>query len=204
MAGVAAGALFSLVATQVFLGAYIVASRSRSVLLSMLAAVAAWCLVALPLSALPHPPVAGAALFAATTVAVWLVGRRFLPPPRAPAPTTRWLLLIARGVAAGLLVGVVTLAAHALGPALAGTLLAFPVGFSVVLVSLHLDHGAGTAARTAHAGLIGATSLAAFSLALALTLPILPPWVSFVASLLVSLLTTAILGIAARGRGRLR
>ena len=202
VAVVAGGALFSLMAVQVFLGAYILASRGGSAVAALIAATAAWCVVALPLSALPHPPLAGAALFMAATVGLWLSGRRFLPPPQAPAAATRWLLLIARGVAAGVLVGVVTLAARMLGPALAGTLLAFPVGFSVVLLSLHLDHGAGIAAQTAHAGLAGVTSLAAFVLALALLLPAMAPWAAFAASLLASLATTAFLGFAARGRLR--
>ena len=204
VAVVAGGALYSLVATQVFLGAYIVASRGRHALVALLLAFAAWCVAALPLSALPHPPLAGAVLFAAATAAMWALGRRFLPPPQRPSSSTRWLALIARGVAAGILVGLVTVAARLIGPSLAGILLAYPVGFSVILLSLNLDHGPAIAAQTAHAGLIGVTSLAAFVLALALALPVMPPWVAFSLSLLASVLTTAVLGLAFRRRGRLR
>ena len=196
----AAGALYSMVATQVFLGAYIVASRTRFASFAILAAIAAWCLAALPLSLLPHPPMAGAALFALTTIILLLFTRHFLAPPQAPTPATRWALLVARGVAAGLLVGIVTLAARLLGPSLAGVLLAFPIGFSVVLLSLNLDHGAGIAARTAYSGLLGVSSLAAFLLILALTLETMSRSASFALSLLASLLTTAVLGITTRLR----
>lgn len=204
VASVAASALFSLVATQFFLGAYIVASRSGSAILPTLAGIAAWCVVALPLSRTPHWLLPGAALFLASTVVLWLVGRRFLPQQKAVGAATRWLHLIARGIAAGLLVGLVTLTSSALGPSLAGTFVAFPVGFCVVLLSLNLDYGSAVAAQTAHAGLLGASSLATFVLALAFLLPALSPWAAFAASLVLSLLTTAALGLRSRKTRPLR
>lgn len=196
----ATGALFSLAGTQVFLGAYVAAVSKLNPAAATLAAAAGWCAAVVPLAILPQSPWAGAALFVAVTIAVRLSCGRLLPQDARPAAATRWSLLIARGAAAGLLVGAVTLAASRLGASLAGTLLAFPVGFCVILLSLNLDHGAAMAARTAYAGLIGVGSLAAFCLTLALTLGWLPPWTAYLFSLAASLAATALAGLATRTR----
>ena len=198
VASAAAGALFSLVGTQIFLGAYVAAATRLGAAGATLAAIAGWCATAIPLAFLPHPAWAGAALFAVVTVGLRLGCARLLPGHRPATGATRWSLLIARAVAAGLLVGLVTLAATRLGPALAGTLIAFPIGFCVILLSLNLDHGPAMAARTAHAGLLGVVSLAAFSLVLSLALALLPPWLAFLAALAASLAATAIAGFATR------
>lgn len=198
VAAAAGGALFSLVGTQVYLGAYVAAAPRLGAAGAALAAIAGWCATAIPLAFVPHPAWAGAALFAAVSVGLRMGCARLLPARTRAAGPTRWSLLIARAVAAGLLVGLVTLAAARLGPALAGTLIAFPIGFSVVLLSLNIDHGPAMAARTAHAGLLGVVSLAVFSLALALALAILSPWIAFLAALAASLAATALAGLVAR------
>lgn len=203
-ASVATGTLYSIIASQVFLLTFILASRSGSALIATLAAIVGWIVAAVPLAAIPHHPVAGGVLFMISTTTLWLIGSRFLPPEQAVTSGTRWILLIARGVAGGLLVGTVTLAANALGPSLAGTLLGFPVGFCVVLLSLSLDHGSAVAARTAHAGILGALSLAGFLVVMALSLPHLPAWGAFVASLATSFLVTALLGLINHRPRRLR
>jgi hypothetical protein len=199
VAEVAAGALFSLAATQGFLGAYVVgAAFTRSASLATLSAATCWAVLALPLAFMPHPPLAGAGLFVMATIIARLVGRRFVRPlPSAPSPA-RWSLLILRGVAAGLLVGMVTLAAAKLGPALAGMLVAFPIGFCVILLSLSMDHGPALAARTAYTGLIGVASLAAFCLVLATALKALSPSLAFVAALGASFALTAVMTLASR------
>lgn len=196
----ATGALFSLAGTQVFLGAYVAAASKLGPAATTLAAAAGWAAAVVPLALLPQSPWAGAALFAVVTVALRLVCGRLLPPQAGPAAATRWSLLFLRGIAAGLLVGAVTLAASRLSASVAGTLLAFPVGFAVILLSLNLDHGAAIAARTAHAGLVGVTSLAAFCLTLALALEWLPPWTAYLCALAASVAATALAGLATGGR----
>jgi hypothetical protein len=191
---VAVGTLYSLIASQVFLVTFLLACRWGSGVLATLAAIAGWIVAAIPLAAVPHHVLAGVGLFAISTTSLWLLGGRFLPAEAPSSSGTRWLLLIARGVAGGLLVGSVTLTANALGPSLSGTLMGFPIGFCVVLLSLSLDHGTAVAARTAHAGILGTLSLAGFLVVMALTLPVLPAWGAFTASLATSLLVTAALG----------
>lgn len=203
VAAMAAGALFSLAATQGFLGAYVIsAAFTRSALLATIAAAICWGVLALPLALMPHPPLVGAGLFVIATILARLVGRRFVRPlPSTPSPT-RWSLLVLRGAAAGLLVGVVTLAALELGPALAGMLMAFPIGFCVILLSLSMDHGPAVAARTAYTGLIGVASLAAFCLVLATSVEALAPWLAFIAALGASFALTALMTLAARRMSR--
>ncbi|WP_265519184.1 hypothetical protein [Nitratireductor luteus] len=197
----AAGALFSLSATQVFLAAYVATSR-KGALVAILCSVLAWAVVAIPLSLLSHDPLLGGLLFLLMTYAMHFLGRRLLSPAATKMAGINWNLLFARGVAAGLLVGVVTLLAGTLGSSFAGLLMAFPVGFSVVALSLHLDHGAVAAAQTMQAGIGGVPSLAVFTLALSLALHMMPPDAAFLAALLLSCLATALFTVLARRKQR--
>ncbi|WP_274427036.1 hypothetical protein [Chelativorans sp. YIM 93263] len=197
----ATGSLFSLSATQVFLAAY-GASARKGPLAAILFSLLAWSVVALPLSRIPHFPVVGALLFTAVTFGLHSFGRRFLDPAQPKTAGTRWSLLILRGVAAGLLVGIVTLFAPILGSSVSGLLLAFPIGFSVVALSLHLDHGGAVAGRTTHAGLVGVSSLAVFTFVLAITLRELSPAAAFAVALCASLVATALMTGMARHRQR--
>ena len=200
VAASASGAIYSLAATQIFLGAFVVASTRLGAAGATAAAIAAWCVLAIPLAFVPHDPLAGTALFALTTLLARLVGRRFVDPDRRASSPARWSLLILRGIAAGMLVGCVTFAASRLGASLAGTLLAFPIGFCVILLSLRLDHGAEIAGQTAHAGLVGVVSLAGFCLALAVASQTIGQWQAFGAALLASLAITIALTVIARRR----
>lgn len=194
----AAGALFSLSGTQVFLGVYVAAALRLRPLTATLAAAVGWVVAVIPLACLPQSPLAGAALFVAVTIFLRIVTRRLLPPVPQDPTATRWSLLLMRAIAAGLLVGAVTLAASQLGAPVAGALMAFPIGFCVILLSLNLDHGRAIAARTAHAGLLGVTSLAVFTLSLAILLQFLSPWSAYLGSLAASLATTMLLSLVAR------
>ena len=189
----AAGTLFSMIATQGFLFAYLWSARTVGPLGATILAIAAWCVFAVPLSLVPHHLVLGALIFVAATVFARLVGKNLVLPLAPVATPTRWPALVARGVAAGILVGVVTLLSPALGPALAGALLGFPIGFCVILLSLNLDHGSTMAGRTAFAGLLGVASLATFSGMLSATLLVLPPWPAYLSALAASLVLTAVM-----------
>lgn len=200
VAASASGAIYSLAATQMFLGGYVVASTRFGAFGATACAIAGWCVLAIPLAFVPHDPLVGTALFALTTLLARLIGRRFVDPDkRAPSPT-RWSLLILRGIAAGVLVGCVTFGASRLGASLAGTLLAFPIGFCVILLSLRLDHGAEIAGKTAYAGLVGVVSLAGFCLALAMASLPIGSWPAFGIALLASLAITATLTVVAQSQ----
>jgi hypothetical protein len=179
---------------------FVVASTRLGAFGATACAIAAWCVLAIPLAFAPHDPLVGTGLFALTTFLARSIGGRFIDPNKPASSSTRWSLLVLRAVAAGILVGCVTFAATRLGASLAGTLLAFPIGFCVILLSLRLDHGAAIAGQTAHAGLVGVVSLAGFCLALALAGGVLSPWGAFGAALAASLAITIVLMVLAQRR----
>lgn len=197
VAEAAAGALFSLSATQAFLLAFVALARRAGPFLSVAGAILAWAVLAVPLGLVPHHPLVGGALFLAVTLAARRIGRRWVGGQDAKAAGTNWGLLILRGLLAGLLVGGVTLSAPVLGPEFSGALMAFPIGFTVIAISLHLDHGGRFAGQTAYAGLTGLISLASFCLCLALLLPHLSAGPAFLLALAASFLATVIMTLRA-------
>ena len=198
----AGGALFSLSATQVFLLVFVALSRGAGRFASVAGAALAWGLLAWPLSLIPHDPLLGAALFAVVTLAARRLGRPLVSRNMARAEGTNWTFLILRGLLAGVLVGVVTLGTSMLGAGVSGALIAFPIGFTVIAISLHLDHGGLFAGQTAYAGLAGMGSLAVFCLCLAVLLLHLPVALAFGLALAASVLATVIMMLLARGPAR--
>lgn len=201
VADAAAGALFSLSATQAFLLAFVILSGTAGPFLSVAGGASAWLVLALPLGLVQHPPLVGAVMFGAITLAARRIGRRWVSGRDARAAGTNWGLLILRGLLAGLLVGCVTLGASVLGAGFSGALMAFPIGFTVIAISLHLDHGGCFAGQTAYAGLTGLSSLATFCLCLTLFLRHLPAGLAFALALAASVLATLGMTLMA-GRSR--
>jgi len=189
----AAYALLSLCATQCFLLAYIVAASRRGPAVSLLAALSAWACGALVFREAPAWPLAGGALFALATWLAWRIGGPFVPAaPRAKGKAGVVLLLV-RGGLAGLLVAAVTTAASWLGPADAGLLMAFPIGFTVMALTIHQQMGGPVVAATLHSALLGTLALGSFCLCLALTLRTWPPLAALGAGLAVSMGVTLLL-----------
>lgn len=196
----ASGALYSLAATQIFLGVFVVASTRFGSVPTLGCAILGWITAASSFAFLPRDPLAGALLFALATICARTVARRFVQTRRLSPSPTRWSLLVLRGLAAGVLVGCVTFAASRLGATLSGTLLAFPIGFFVILLSLQFDQGREMAGQTAYSGLVGVIGLAGFSLVLAVASELMGPWPAFGAALSASLSVTAVLTLMAQGR----
>jgi hypothetical protein len=202
VAAAAAGALYSLAATQAFLLVFVALAQRSGPFASVAGAALAWLSLAIPLSLFPHPPLLGALLFAAMTITARRIGLFWVSGADATAATTKWGLMALRGILAGILVGAVTLGASVLGTGFSGALMAFPIGFTVIAVSLHLDHGGAFAAQTAYAGLTGMTSLAIFCLCLALLLRDLPGGMAFALALAASVLATVVMTMMARRRAQ--
>lgn len=195
----AAHAILSLTATQLFLLVYVATARRVAPIVSLLLAICAWSAAAMAFRAIPAEPLAGIALFALVTLLAWQAGRVFVrsTPARRGAENRRLLLL--RGLLAGLLVAVVTTLSDRLGPTGAGLLMAFPVGYTVLSVTLHEQMGADVAAATLHSAILGTISLAGFCGTLALLAPVLAGWGAYLAALAASLVITLAL---ARQSGR--
>ena len=127
-------------------------------------ALAAW-LAAVAATGLAHGLAGNAAAFA-LAYGLGLVALRQAPAPE-PRPAA-WSPRAdaARAVAAGALVGGVTLAAGWLGPTVSGMLIALPVGMLFVAAGVLRLTGPGTAQRVMAAGVRGTASLALFLLTL--------------------------------------
>jgi hypothetical protein len=164
----ATGALASLTGTQAFVLAYALAAARVAPQRALAAAMLGWAAVAVVLALVPNPGVwAAAALFLAATVLARTALHR-LAPAAGTGRAAGWRVVALRAGLAGLLVGGVTLAAGALGPRLAGLLLAYPVGMTVIAVSLHQRAGAAVTVATLRGAVTGMASLAAFCLTAAL------------------------------------
>jgi hypothetical protein len=193
--------LLAMCATQVFLLIYIAVCGRSGSLVSLAAGVSGWVGAVAMFRLLPPHPALAAGLFAVVTLIARLAARRFVKPVPPVGRADRFGVLLLRGVLAGLLVAVVTMAAVWLGPDGSGLLLGFPVGYSIIATTVHDRYGAAMAAATLHSGLLGTVSLAGFCAALAFTVTVLPaPW-PFLLGLAVSLLFTTTLVLMSRKRG---
>ena len=163
----ATASLLSLCATETFLLGYAAAAGRCRPALALGLATLGWFSVAMLLSQVPPSPPLALALFLVAAVLARRLGRRFLrESARRRVPGGPGLLL-ARGLAAGILVAAATLTASRLGADWSGFIVTYPIGLSVVAVTLHQRAGAGTVVATLHAAMLGVASLAAFSLTLA-------------------------------------
>lgn len=194
----AAYSLLSLCAAQVLLLAYIAAADRAGPLPALLTALGAWAAAAVLLQLFPPQPLAGLALFAVVTLAARKLGAAFVRPAQTSARADRFGLLLLRGLLAGLLVAFVTAGASKLGATGSGLLLGFPIGYTVLSITIHEQFGAETAAATLHSALLGTISLAGFCATLALAMPVLSPASAFLLALAVSVAITV--GLVLRSR----
>lgn len=187
----AAYSVLSLCATQVFVLAYIATASRLSPLLSVLAATVSWFICVFLFRTLPPNPWVGIALFIVVT---WLTRRaasHFLREAVKAKRGESLALLLLRGGLAGVLVATVTAAANYLGTQWSGLLMAYPIGYTVISVTIHRQFGRDIAIGTLNSTLLGTGSLAAFCAGLALSLRVLPPYSAFVLSLAASFAVTA-------------
>lgn len=167
VAQAASNALLSLCATQLFLLSYIVMAGRNPPWVCLTCAMGAWLLAALFLQLLPAQPIPGVFIFIVATGMCWLTGRRFVMPEASARGRAGLGLLAVRGILAGTLVAVVTSASHLLGSTVAGLLLAFPIGYTVVAVTVHQRIGVVSVVAMLHSALLGTASLAGFCAVLA-------------------------------------
>ncbi|MCS4504274.1 hypothetical protein NYO91_09315 [Arhodomonas aquaeolei] len=172
LADAAVATLHALTATLVFLVAYVLAAARLGPVASLATAVAAWVAAAAAFATIPGGWVVGLAAYAALFALASAIRRRLdLPRPRVRAPTRRLDLLV-RGLAGGVLVGVVTTVAAEAGPQVAGTLTGFPVGFTMISLTLHQRFGPAVARATLATAQGGMLSLVAFASVEAATAPV--------------------------------
>ncbi|QEI08901.1 hypothetical protein FXN63_25870 [Pigmentiphaga aceris] len=184
-------ALFSLCATQCFVLAYIAMANRLSPWTCLMSVVGVWVLATFAFQLAPGQVHVGIILFIVTTALCWHLGRRFLSSTNSAKGKTGWGLLAARGLLAGALVAVVTSASQTLGATGAGLLMAFPIGYSVVAVTIHQRFGSASLIATLHSALLGTSSLAGFCAVVALAVPHWPINVALGSALITSVLITS-------------
>lgn len=195
VAQAASYALLSLCATQCFLLAYVLSGHRTSPALALTGAILAWAITAAILHAMPATLWLGGPLFALTTAACLWTGRHTVQPVERAGGKPGLGLLLLRGVLAGILVAGVTTTSHHLGATLSGLLLSFPIGYSVISVTLHQHMGPDTATATLYSALLGTASLAVFCAVLALAIPRHAPYAALGLALASSALVTSALAL---------
>lgn len=200
--GEAAGfVLVSLTATAAFLLAYGRAARQAGPAAALLLAIGAWAGTAILLAGIGMGPVVAAGLFALASLLAARLLRRAGPGPAAPPGKAGRFALFLRAGLAGALVGAVSLASRALGPELAGILLAYPIGMTVIAVTIHQRQGSRIVIATLAATALGSLSIGAFALAVALLAPVAGGAVALAAALGAALLVSLLLlALGARRR----
>ena len=189
----AASSLISLCATEAFLLVYCAAAARWSAGISIACASATWFAAAFVLSPVPSRPGLGLLLFVAAAVFARRTARRFLRAGQPRAAKGGAFLLLVRGLAAGILVAAATLTADRLGPGWSGFVVTYPIGFTVVSITIHQRSGADTAIATLHGAMLGVISLAAFSFTLAATAGPLGSGLAFLGALAAGVAATGLL-----------
>jgi hypothetical protein len=192
-ANAAASSLISLCATQAFLLVFCGTAARLSPSITIFVATGAWFGMAMAMSNMPPNPFLGLALFALAVFLARRYSRRFVTSVSRPPKPGGIPLLIVRGVAAGLLVAIATALANSVGPGWSGFIVTYPIGFTVISLTLHQRVGPSTAIATMYAAMLGVSSLAAFSFTLSWTIERFGPTFAFAAALVACLVVTSLL-----------
>ena len=192
-ADAAASSLISLCSTQAFLLVFCATAARTSPGTTILMASGAWFVMAMALSSIPTNPFLGILLFTVAVLVARQLGRPFVTPISPPERPGGLPLLVLRGVAAGGLVALATGLAKILGPGWSGFILTYPIGFTVISITLHQRLGSAIAVATMYAATQGVASLAAFSFTLSTTIMRLGPELAFTGALATCVLVTSFL-----------
>lgn len=200
VSAMAASSLATLSGTQAFILVFVVLAR-RGALLSLAAASGAWFATAFLLLLTEPTPVVALSAFVATTLAARCVADRFRPSESCFDPDLGLAPLLARGAAAGCVVIAAAALGQRFGPVASGLLLAFPVGFAAIAITLCSRNGASAIAAVGHAALLGMGGLAIFAFTMTQTLGVVSSSASFALALGASLSFSAILALVTAGNG---
>lgn len=185
--------LLALSATQIFLGTYIATARQDFPIASLSVAALLWVMAIAMLSQFTFTTVSAAALFVGVTLVTYRIGLGFkLPKTPVKRKEGVWVL-VSRACVAGFLVAVVTLLAPKLGAELSGILLAFPIGYAFISITVHRQYGKANVIDVLHSALLGTIGLASFCAAFALYLQSLSEIDAFLIGLTASLAVTSLL-----------
>lgn len=184
VAQAALGSLATIGAVLMFLATAVALLARVAMPLTLLGALIAWLATGLVIRLLPYALPVSLGVVAVTGLIAWFMGRNV--PMTAPAARSRSprYEIVLRGLAAGLLVALVSGLAHLLGPKVAGIFASFPV--ALLTVSWFLPRRLEKAGIRAawRASQIGMVSHLPFFISLSLLAPVLGEWQAFALGIL--------------------
>jgi hypothetical protein len=166
--------------------AYAFLAQRRGRVVSILAALALWLVLALIVHAFSWTAVT-ACIFNIVTLPVCLLLARPLREATIPRLPTRWTDIVARGVSVALLVAIVVLISSHVGPGATGILALFPIVMTSIMFILHGRVGGKAAAAVMASSVTGLIGLALAFLTLHLTVVPLGAAIALVLALAVSM-----------------
>ena len=200
IAAIATYTLLALSATQIFLFTYILLARRLKPLASLGLSIGAWLISAFLCKQLPENVWLGCGLFLTITIFFIWKGRPLLKEDTSFKNQINWGMLVFRGTLAGILVASVTTFSEFLGASNSGVILAFPIGYAVIAITIHQKIGISHVINTLHAALFGSSSLAAFCLIFVLFLNNVNSMAALSIATIASVLTTVVLILVSRAK----
>ncbi|MDF1584828.1 hypothetical protein [Marinimicrococcus flavescens] len=198
IAEAAIAVLYTLAASLAFTAAYLLAAARLGAVASLAVAALAWLAAGLALTQAPRALPPALLAYGLALAGALLLGRKLRLSAAVAASRPGKAALALRGLAAGLLVALATTLGAQWGPAASGLLIGYPIGLSIVSLTLHQLHGAPVARATVAAAQPGMMSLAAFALAMAGTVEALGPATAWPLALLASLAASSLMLVLAR------
>jgi len=189
--------LLALSATQAFLLTYITTARYEFQITSLVTSVAVWVLFLAGLKQLPITILFASLLFACMTCGTYLIGCRFVISKSQVRKKDGVWILVFRACVGGLIVAIVTITAPLLGGEYTGMLLAFPIFYALLSITIHKQYGTATVINVLHSALLGTIGLAIFCIVLTVCLQSFTAITAFFIGLIASLVATGCMMLSA-------
>lgn len=191
LAQTATFSLLALSATQAFLLTYIMTARYGLQILSLVTSIAIWVFFLAGLKQLPMTLLFASLLFACMTCGTYLIGCRFVMTKSQVRKKEGFWMLVLRAFMGGLMVAIVTITAPLLGGEYTGMLLAFPIFYVLLSITIHQQYGAATVINVLHSALLGTIGLGIFCATLVVCLQSFTATIAFFIGLVASLAATS-------------
>lgn len=198
VANAAVATLHALNATLFFTAAYIHLSSRLSPVACTAASALVWGVTAMLFQLVSQDLAVSLLVFLLSLAILARINARQAPQHTSKSATKASAKTIAmRGLIAGLLVAIAAGGSSTLGPSLSGLIMTFPIGTLMIALALHQRAGSSATQATLSSAHWGMLALAVFVTAIAAIIGNLPPMVTFIAALALSLGTTGLLTLHA-------
>jgi hypothetical protein len=197
LAQTATFSLLALSATQAFLLTYIMTARYGFQIISLATSISVWVLFLAGSKQLPITILSASLLFACMTCGTYLIGSRFVTSKSQVRKKDGFWILVFRACMGGVIVAIVTITAPLLGGEYTGMLLAFPIFYALLSITIHKQYGTATVIHVLHSALLGTVGLAIFCATFAVFLQSITAISAFFIGLVTSLAATGCMMLGA-------